>query len=196
MKNLFAFIYIINLPIKLSLSHLKIKFRRNKTKKKGKYSTLACHKNFIPWKKSIRQNLANSLSPKETNFGSFNTPVKFPPNYPATFPFFELTFLSLSLSLYVRVNKRLIHSLPDSWTIPTFPTFRIRPRTNETDGNRSWSAIYADSGARTIRDHAISFRRALARFDLKRNIEARPSMRFINSRYERLDPHGYVSRVL
>lgn len=64
----FAFIYIINLPIKLSLSHLKIKFRRNKTKKKGKYSTLACHKNFIPWKKSIRQNLANSLSPKETNF--------------------------------------------------------------------------------------------------------------------------------
>lgn len=152
MKNLF-----INLPIKLSLFHLKIKFHRNKSKRKGRYSTLTCHKNFIPSKKSTRQNLANSLSPKETNFEDRLTLLSnFQLNYPfPTFPFLELT--SLSLSVYIRVNKRLIRSVPDSWpTISTFPTFRIRPRTNETDAPVGRSiAIYAH-------DHAISRPKGLA----------------------------------
>lgn len=152
MKNLF-----INLPIKLSLFHLKIKFHRNKSKRKGRYSTLTCHKNFIPSKKSTRQNLANSLSPKETNFEDRLTLLSnFQPNYPfPTFPFFELT--SLSFCVYAREQEIDTFCSLDSWpTISTFPTFRIRPRTNETDAPVGRSiAIYAH-------DHAISRPKGLA----------------------------------
>lgn len=182
MKNLF-----INLPIKLSLFHLKIKFHRNKSKRKGRYSTLTCHKNFIPSKKSTRQNLANSLSPKETNFEDRLTLLSnFQPNYPfPTFPFLELT--SLSLSVYMRVNKRLIRSVP--LILDQRSPHSLRSESDRERTKRMHRLEDRSQFTRTITQ--FRGRRASPRIlieALKRNIEPRPSTRFINSRYERLDP--------
>lgn len=181
MKNLF-----INLPIKLSLFHLKIKFHRNKSKRKGRYSTLTCHKNFIPSKKSTRQNLANSLSPKETNFEDRLTLLSnFQPNYPfPTFPFLELT--SLSFCVYAREQEIDTFCSLDSW-----PTISTSPR-SESDRERTKRMHRLEDRSQFTRTITqFRGRRASPRIlieALKRNIEPRPSTRFINSRYERLDP--------
>lgn len=189
MKNLF-----INLPIKLSLFHLKIKFHRNKSKRKGRYSTLTCHKNFIPSKKSTRQNLANSLSPKETNFEDRLTLLSnFQPNYPfPTFPFLELT--SLSFCVYAReqeIDTFCSRFLTNDLHIPHVPN----PTANERNGCTGWK-IDRNLRARSRNFAAEGPRRGF--WSRPWNVISNLGPRRVLSTRDTRDSirAGYVSRVL
>lgn len=186
MKNLF-----INLPIKLSLFHLKIKFHRNKSKRKGRYSTLTCHKNFIPSKKSTRQNLANFPSPKETNFEDRLTLLSnFQPNYPfPTFPFLELTSLSLSLCICAWTRDWYVlfpWFLTNDLHIPHVPN----PTANERNGwkidrnLRARSRNFAAEGPR----RGFWSRNVISNLGPRRVLSTRDTRDSIRA--------GYVSRVL